>query len=81
MSAQTPARDWRADYIICEHIADGTAALAGMRHAGFRACCETCYEDVDDRGVPKILYGEVDTWDCAGLSVMRIAGDAIEEAT
>jgi hypothetical protein len=41
--------DWRDQYVMCEHIAalpkgaDGAASTKGVRHSGFRICCEACY--------------------------------------
>lgn len=35
-------RDWRTDYVICEHVERDEAA--GTRHRGFRACCDDCWK-------------------------------------
>lgn len=66
-----PARDWRRDYLICEHLADGTAGLASTRVVGQRACCAACYEIQDD-GVSTLLYSvEIVVEERDGLKIMR----------
>lgn len=35
------ARDWRTEYVVCQHVADDEKL--GTRHRGFDVCCEDCY--------------------------------------
>ena len=39
--------DWRENYICCEHILEpkDPPPVEGLRHKGFRVCCEKCYPD------------------------------------
>jgi len=36
-------KDWRTDYIICEHVKKD-ADEKTLRHQRFRVCCENCYQ-------------------------------------
>lgn len=40
--------DWRDAYVCCEHVLelkDPSPTTEGLRHRGFRVCCEKCYPD------------------------------------
>jgi len=36
-------KDWREDYVICEHVKENDA-MENLRHKGFRVCCIACFE-------------------------------------
>lgn len=38
--------DWAVEYVVCEHVeALGIdPPTEGLRHSGFRVCCEACYD-------------------------------------
>jgi len=37
--------DWRHEYICCEHVAARTDdSTDGVKHSGFRVCCESCWD-------------------------------------
>jgi hypothetical protein len=39
----TESKDWRKDYVVCEHVAKDKD-LRNLAHEGFRVCCQPCFE-------------------------------------
>jgi len=56
-------KDWRKDYVICEHVAKDQEL--GQRHKGFRVCCVECDEngfldkDLDTHMKGKLSIGKI----------------------
>lgn len=50
------SRDWRENYVVCEHVA--ADANVEARHRKFRVCCEACYGILDAKGAPEFLFTE-----------------------
>lgn len=52
MAVRPQTHDWRADYIVCSHVAADDGELGASR--GFRACCAPCLAD-------GFLHGDIRT--------------------
>jgi len=63
-------KDWRIDYIICEHICENEKIQA--RHSGFRVCCENCYE----KG---FLFESLDITKSYGLTIGKIKENQVNK--
>jgi len=59
-------KDWRKDYVICQHIAKNEAFKTYTK--GFRVCCKLCYE----KG---FLYADLEKKLIDGLSI----GDLVKK--
>lgn len=61
-------KDWREDYVICEHIEENPKLPA--RHSSYRVCCVKCYEN-------GFFWGFLEKHKVGRLSVGKIVAEKV----